>query len=181
MTTIKKIQNEDGTWLFLVPISGLLLTKSVNFEFKVDRVSFIAASHLPFRRKQYGFPSKISELRNRHKGLLNRFFSSEKVFATLRLQGKGRQLKETFLKLVREELAILSLSQLGYSRRRHNAFPAMSMEYKPSKLSYLLLNTNSANWIQQNTTKGKIGELALDASWKSFHNNFFFDDLIKII
>ncbi len=181
MTTAEEIQNEDGTWIFIAPIKGLILTKAVNFEYKVDHVTFISSSHLPYRRKRFGFPYTISDLRKKHHKCFNEFFSKERTFATLRLQGKGKDLREKFLRLVREELAILSLSQLGYGRRKHNAYPMIYKEHTSGITNYLLFNSDKLSITQQNQIIGKINRLVLDKRWKNFQSKVFFLNLVKII
>ncbi len=181
MTSVHEIQLENGTWLFLAPVSGLELSEYVNYEYKLDKVTFISSARLAQRRKRLGFSQKISELKNRAGGLIKDFFSEEKTYATLRLQGTGEELKEQFLKIVREELAILSLSQLGYSRRRYNSSLAMSREYSPSKIRCLLLNTDNNTWTQLNETTGKIQPLLLERRWSNFSKKIFFYNLVQII
>jgi len=181
MTTIHELQLEHGTWLFLAPVGGLELSEHVNYEYKLDKVTFISSARLPHRRKRLGFSQKISVLKNKTGGLIKDFFSEEKTYATLRLQGTGEELRDKFLKIVREELAILALSQLGYSRRRYNSSLAMSREYSPSKIRCLLLNTNNNTWTQLNETTGKIQRLLLERRWVNFSKKIFFYSLVNII
>ena len=181
MEALKKIEDEYGTWIFLVPVKDLILTKRVNFEYNIDRVNFISASRLPYRRNKFGFAVRISELRKKYHALLEWFFTDQKTYATLRLRGIGTETAKLFLNMVREELAIIALSQLGYSKRRYNSCPAMSQEYTASKLSYLVFNINSSNWSQQNVTTGKLGPLVIDDRWVNFATKVFFYDVVNII
>ena len=80
MTTIKEIEITDGTWLFLAPIRNLRLRKAINFEFTVNNVTFVDSSRLASRRKRFGFPYPVSEIKKRYKGFIDRFFQEEKTF-----------------------------------------------------------------------------------------------------
>ena len=181
MNTIKEIESTDGTWLFLAPIRNLRLFKATNFEFTVDSVTFVDSSRLANRRKRFGFPFPVSEIKKRYKGFIDRFFQKEKTFATLRLTGTGKQLKQRFINQINDELAIVSLSQLGYSRRRHNSAPVLSEERKLGKRSCLMLNVSTEASFQPNEVVGKIGPLNLDDRWLKFQKKVFFNNLLKII
>jgi hypothetical protein len=181
MTTIQQILNADGTWLFLAPIRNLHIGKAVDFEFTVNRVTFIDASRLAKRRKRYGFNRPISEIKKRYKGILDRFFEGEKTFATLRLTGNGKDLKQRFINQINDELSIISLSQLGYSRRRHNASPALSKGKTSGHRSSLMFNLTVGTSCQPNELVGKFVPLTLDENWKNFQKRVFFYDLLKII
>ena len=168
-------------YIFLAPVGGLELSKHVNYEYKIDKVIFISKDKLAFRRKRLGFPQKISDLKNIAGGLIKDFLSEEKTYATLRFQGTGEELKEKFLKSVCEELSILSLSQLVYSRRRHNSSLAMSREYFPPKTRCMLVNSDNSTLTQLNETTGKIQRLVLEQKWVKFSKKIFFTDLVNII
>lgn len=96
MNSINEIESTDGTWLFLAPVRNLRLHKVVNYELTVNRVTFVDATKLPYRRKRFGFPYPMSEIKKKYRGLLDRFFQEEKIFATLRMTGKGKLLKQRF-------------------------------------------------------------------------------------
>ena len=181
MTTIQQIESTDGTWLFLAPIRNLHIGKAVDFEFTVNRVTFIDASKLAKRRKKYGFNSPISEIKKRYKGILDRFFQEEKTFAILRLTGNGKDLKQKFIDQINDELSIISLSQLGYSRRSYNTSPVLSKEKILGHRSSLMFNLTTDTSYQPNEVVGKIGSLTLDENWKNFQKNVFFYNLLKII
>ena len=177
----KDLLQNSSNWLFVAPMSGLELTEAVNFEHRVDRVTFISSSRLARRRKRLGFNFKISELKEINPVFLGDFFSNKEAFAIFRLTGKAIDLKPKFLSILREEIAILALSQLGYGRRRNIANPALSQEYKPGNTKYLLLDTKASTWSQQGTIRGKIGTLVLDQGWRDFQRMSFYYDLLRII
>lgn len=180
MTTIAEVEQERGTWLFVAPIQNLIIRKDVNFEYRVDKVCFVDAKHFPLRRKRFGVPYRIGELKKKHH-FIGDFFNGENTFATMRLTGNGDKLKDKFLKTVRDELAILALSQLGYSQRKNNSNPILAYNIKPSLLSYLLINISPKKWALRNESLDKVNKLILEFRWNDFQNKFFFKDLIKII
>lgn len=181
MNTIEKIQNIDGTWVALTPIRNLFISDAIGFEIQINKVTFINASKLARRRKRYGFNSPMSAIKKRYKGMLDSFFNEEKTFATLRLTGKGKDLKQEFVNKINDGLSIISLSQLGYSRRRHNACPAISDEKPSGRRSCLMYNPSTSASYQPNEVVGKIGSLNLDTRWHNYQKKVFFYDLLKII
>lgn len=180
-TTITEIENTNGTWLFLAPIRNLQICAAVNFECKINQVIFVDASKLYKRRIKYGFAYPISDIKKRYKGFVDQFFSEEKTFATLRLTGKGKDLKQRFITQINDALAIISLSQLGYSRRRHNASPALSKGKAIESRSFFMLNLSNDRSYKSSEITGKFHTLHLDDYWCDFQKNSFFYDLVKII
>jgi hypothetical protein len=178
--SITEIQDEHGTWVFIVPISNLVLTKDTDYEFRVDRVTFVDSSKLPRIRKRLGFPYTIKNFKKRWPEALDRFFGHSRTFATMRLKGAGSEMKEKFLSHVRDELSLLTLSQLGYSRRRHQAVPCLSEEGKTGILSLLMINTTKDSWSQPNQKIAKWDELKLDKNWLRWQGYYFFP-LLDII
>ncbi len=181
MTTVKKIESTNGTWLFLAPIRNLLISNAADFEFRVNKVTFFDASRLAQRRKRYGFTRPISKIKKTYKGIIDSFFNEEKTFATLRLTGEGKKLKKEFIDQINDELSIISLSQLGYSRRRHNSSPTISQEKIIGHRRSLMFNLSVDTSYQPNEVVGKVGSLNLDSRWLNFQKQVFFFDLLKII
>ena len=181
MKTLQEIEESSGNWLFLMPIRGLILLEAVNFEFSVVNVTFIDAQRIANRRKRLGLPTTISKIKSQYKGSLDSFFEDHKTFATLRLTGKGKDLKNQFLNSVREELAIISLSQLGYGRRRSNSGPSVYYNESPERSTGLLFNLSNKTSYHKSEIIGKIGPLDLDRRWHNFQKRVFFYDLINIL
>ena len=98
--SIDEMREERGNWVFLIPISNLKLSEATNFEFRIDRVTVIASDELPRRRKRFGLPNRISEVRHRPKGMRDRVFDSP-CFATLRRNGKLKELERGVFDLIR--------------------------------------------------------------------------------
>jgi hypothetical protein len=85
------------------------------------------------------------------------------------------------LALIRDELALLNLSKLGYAKRSQIASPSISRERPTGSRSYLILRTDGKAWSQPNQAVGNLGALRLDGVWKRFHEKGFFHTLIRII
>lgn len=176
------IREVHSKWIYVVPINNLELTTDINYEFRIDKVTFVDSKRLPYIRKRLGFPQTIGNIKNNKcKFIIDRFFEGVKTFAILRLTGTPDDLEEEAIRRIREELSILSLSQLGFSRRRNNCFPQISQENPSGKRSFLIVNSENNTWIQANQTLGKVGVFILDKEWKQFHSNLYFPKLIKIL
>lgn len=178
---LKQFENQSGTWLFIVPIRGLELTNAVRNEYKVDRVTFVAATKLPYIWKRLGFPSPVSKIKKRNPWGMDKFFDASDTFATMRLTGNGSEQRAKFINYVKDELAILALSQLAYSRRRNNASPVLAEERSPDRYSYLMMNTGNESWSLGGERTEKFGNLRLDRLWMGHQQKMFFFDLLKII
>ncbi len=178
---MSKVKEEKGTWTFLVPIKNLILTDAVNFEFKVNRVTFVSTNKLSRRRKKFGIPESISDLRKK-KIWLNRFFSESDCFATLRQTGKFKDIEQLVLEIIREELSILSSSELVYAKRRNVAQLSISNEKARGSTSYYATNITTGSSTQSNKVLGSVSSLPLDFGWKDFNKrNGFFFNLLKIL
>ncbi len=179
MTLIDKIKSQRGSWLLVAPVSGLKLTKEVGEEISIDKITFVSKKRLPRVRKRLGFPMTIGELRN--KEWSNGFFEASDTYAVSNMGGIGIKKEEEFIKSARSELAILSLSQLGYGRRRHNACLSVSNEVRPGSLEYFMMNTVMKSWSLQHKISGRYNTLVLGSRWKRFQKFSFFYELIKLL
>jgi len=174
--------NKQGRWVCIAPIRGLALTDAVNYEYKVDRVTFIAARKLPHVRKRLGLPTTVSAMKMRDRvRLVSNFFLASDTFATMRLTGDLPEQRAKFEELVREELAILAASQLGYGSRRFNASPTLANERPPETVSFLGVNSKDNSLSVRGSVAEKIGDLRLDHQWLRSQRSAFFIDLIRLI
>jgi hypothetical protein len=164
--------SEPGKWVFIVPVSGVILTKDVNNEFRIKRVLLVSQEKLPRIRRRLGIPQRISDL----KGFAAGFFDAAPTFAVLQDSGKPDELKNKCLRLVKDELSILAVSQLGYSKRRFGIHPAIQGEPTVGRMSYLLHDTEGSRKILEDRLTGKIENLILHGRWKGFHRKFFSSD-----
>ncbi len=174
-----KIQDTQGSWVNIVPVMGVNLTKAVNNEITINRVTFIAIDKLSRVRKRFGIRIKISELKS--KPIYDTFFSSlGRTVAIVRFNGKPSEITTKSIRLIIEELEILSVSQLGYSKRRFNSHPSI-YSGAVSNLSYLCMNTKNDSALLNSQIVCKIGNLDLDDRWSNWQKDIFFTKLIKII
>lgn len=181
MTRVQVVEDRRGSWVLIAPVWGLELTEVVNHEFKVDRVTFVAARKLPRIWKRLGFPVPISQLRAHRGGILDPFFGNGKTFATMRLTGVGHEQRIRFLDFVRDELALLALSQLEYSHRSGNASPLLADGRNAESFSDLIIDTGHLNWRLARKRVDQFGSLRLDQSWVKWQKTFFFFDLVNIL
>jgi hypothetical protein len=185
MTSLK---DKDGNWLFITPIDGLELTKDVNEEFIINRVTFVSREKLPRIRKRLGFPTTISDLTKvvskRAKGFekhLKEFFLSSKTFAVLPYKGKPKEKEKDCIRLVREELEILSFSQLGWSKRQFNRRLIIKTVDKGHFYRTVDINQHKKELTYSLKKQFSPVPFILDKKWVAFHKRFFFFDFLKII
>jgi hypothetical protein len=179
--SIQEILDKEGSWVFIAPVSSLTLTKAVNFEYRVDKVTFVDGSKLPKIRKRLGLPSTIGGLKKQAPNALSKFVESGQAFACERLTGKGSQRQAEFFRHVRDELALLTLSQLGFCSRQHNANPTLANARPSREIDYLLFNGTMGWGVPFSEWTEKSASLKLDENWRGFHPEVFFFDLLKIL
>ena len=173
------VRDKKGKWVFIVPVFGLVLTDTVKNEITINKVTFISLKKLARVRKRFGIRKRISELKK--SDWKSYFFKqTETTVGIVRCSGIPSEISNNIIRLVEEELQILSTSQLGYVKRRYNFFPT---NYKgASSISrFLCLNTENDSGLLSNQLKGKAGDLVLDKRWLNFQKKVFFFNLMKII
>lgn len=183
-----KLTDKYGDWIFIIPVNGLKLTKDVNEEFVVNRVTFVTKEKLPRIRKRLGLPATLSDLteiidKNDRgiKPIIKDFFESSKVFAVLPYKGRPNEKQKDCIRIVREELDILSLSQLGWSTRKFNKRIEIKTSDKVLIYKTIDINKHKIELTHGLKTTFSPVPLILDKRWVSFHKRFFFFELIKII
>ena len=174
--------SRNESWTFLIPIGNLVLTEAVGREFKVDRVTFVHRDRLPLVRERLRLGVRVSELKKRRR--LKRFFEVAETYAVVTESGSRRDVERRCLEMVREELHLLSLSQLGYSRALMKPIVPKG-EVVHSYVDYLTVRSraaaqDTAHWDSFHITAQK-GDVVMDASWKRFQNKLFFANLLKIL
>ena len=173
------IQNTKGSWVYIVPVMGVNLTNAVSNEITINRVTFISTEKLARVRKRFGIRRKLSELKS--KPIYKSFFSHlGRTAAVVRFSGKPSEITTKAIRLIVEELEILSVSQLGYSKRRFNSHPSIYTG-SVSNLSYLCMNTTNDYALLNHQIVGKKGDLDLDDRWYKWQKDIFFIKLIRII
>lgn len=179
MKTVNDILSEKGSWIFIVPIKGLILTEAVNREFLMSKVLFVDHQKLPYIRKRFGIPQRISELKTLKS--TKEFFDSAQTFALFPHYGVAIGKRTKCLRVVRDELAILTLSQLGVRKRRFNSHPGIMCEFSRGPIDSWFINLQGkGNIFNRQMSKGFV-PLHLDNEWKRVHRNSFYLKLLKII
>jgi len=173
----QRIMNQDGSWCFFVPISGVVLTNDFKNEFHIQRVLLIEGKKILRVRKRLGLPKKISELQPLYK----EFFDKTKTFAVVRHTGKLDETKVICRKIISEELAILSASQLGYMKRRFGAHPSIHGAIHVGNVSEVIINSNDRRSVLGERLVGKSDNIVISNHWRNYQSNAFFEKLLKIL
>ncbi len=167
-------------WTVIAPVGHVELTAAVNYEFRINRVRLVATDRLQGRRRRLGVPWRVSEMRSQKHGIFKRFLGEAPVVAIVRVSGTVNDLERTVATLLRNELAILGASQLGYAKRRSAAAPAILGEHAAMHHSLLWISSNGA-WTQPNRTFGSFATLRLDEDWMQFQRQVFFNNLLRVL
>jgi hypothetical protein len=120
-------------------------------------------------------------MEDRSEGMKKHFFEGRETFGIVRDTGTLDKLNPVVFRRARDELAILAVSQLGYSRRKWMAVPAMAGERPAVKHSYLAINANDSSWSQSSSIVSALEPLILNEQWLRFHEGLFFFDLVRIL
>ncbi|WP_290649979.1 hypothetical protein [Aquisalimonas sp.] len=179
MSALSELKSQKGLWLFVVPVSGIKLLDAIGQEITIDKITFVGRKKLPAVRKRLGFPLKISEIKSRIKK--DDFFDESEVYAVAKFGGSGKEKELEFLETARDELDILSLSQLGFGRRRRNACLSIANENRPGSLKYFMMNTKEKSWSLKRQRSGKFMTLELGSDWKRFQKLSFFERLLDVV
>jgi hypothetical protein len=176
---VLQISLTRGTWVYVIPVSGLHLTSVVNEEVTIERVTFITVRKLARVRKRLGLPEPISRLRLRY--TMVDFLSDEsQVVAVIRHTGKPHEIEAIVRKNVTEALWLLSASQLGFKKRRHSSFPVIGGK-TARRFVQLCINVDSSGGICSGRTEGKLQNLITNEFWVSYNREMFFRNLLRIL
>lgn len=170
------------SWTYLVPIGNLMLTEAVGREFKVDRVAVVHRDRLPLVRERLSLGVRVSELKKRRR--LKRFFEVAEAYAVVTESGSRREVERRCLEILREELHLLSLSQLGYSLRALTRPIVPEGEAVRSYVNFLTVCSRAP--AQDSAPRDGLvplqkRDMVMDAGWKRFQNELFFTNLLKIL
>lgn len=175
-------KNKNNVWTFIMPVSGVDLTKYVNNELKIKRVLLVSKKKLPFIRKRLGISRKISELKNSTFGEPYTFIlNSSETIAIVRETGESESVINKCRKIIQDELSILSASQLGWSKRRFNASIKPQISNGGESFYFILLNNFNEKGKFSSEVADKLVALSLDGRWKDSAKRNFFKNLLKVI
>lgn len=173
------LQEKEGDWIFLTPVGNLVLTNSVNKEFKVDRVLFVDQKKLPRIRKRLGLNARVSEIKK--STAHTNFFEHANTYAVMRTKGRPVDLETECFRTIRDALSILALSQLGYSKRRFVGQLSLLGEHKVPSIEHFFLNKNDSSKLTKAQLTKNPSPLILDERWNKFQKQMFFTNLMKIL
>jgi hypothetical protein len=169
----------NGTWVYLIPVSGLRLTTVVKEEFIIDRVTFISIRRLTRVRKRFGLPEPISKLRLRY-AMVDFLSDQDQVVAVIRHTGKPHEIDAIVRKNVMEALWLLSASQLGFKKRRYGSFPVVGGT-TARRFAQVCINVDSNGSIFSVRTEGKSQDLVADKLWVAYNKQIFFRNLLGVL
>lgn len=179
MKSVTEIKDEKGQWIFVIAVSGLNISKEVGEELTVHKITFVSKNKLKRIRKRLNFPWTIKELKEKFNDAT--LLEESEVYATGSFGGVGAEKEQEFLRTVKDELDILSLSQLGYGRRRNNADLHISNGKRNGTLKYLAINKTKMTSTRTLSHSGRFHTLSLDKRWHSFHKTHFFFELLSLL
>jgi len=160
-------------------VDQLYLTEAVDREFRVDRVRFVDRDKLPYVRKKLGLGVRVSELKKHPWS--KELFERSPAFAIVRGSGTQEEVEQQCLGLVREELILLSLSQLGYSRRKQIGPVVPAGEVSHASMHYLLARSQDMTGRLKWQRTAPLAPMDLDGRWKDYQDDGFFTKLLKIL
>ncbi len=172
-----KVQDMAGKWLFIAPVGNLALTRDVQNEFKVKRVTFITGAK--FRRILKRLKIDPSRIKNNRQ--FDKVLKPESTLAFLHQSGKPSEIKSQCLQMIRDELNILASSQLYYRQRRSSCTLGLIGEYRRGVNEHAFLNTNTKAGLIGTSLADNLIPLTLDKQWKNYHRDSFFGRFLKIL
>lgn len=176
-TISAKIQDMEGKWLFIAPVGNLDLTKDVQNEFKIKRVTFITGAK--FRRIFKRLKIDPSRLTNNRE--IKKVLKPECTLAFLHQSGKPSKIKPQCFQMIRDELNILAASQLYFRKRRSSCKLGLIGEYKRGVNEHVFLDTKTKAGLIGWSVTDNLVSLTLDKQWKDCHKGSFFGRFIKIL
>lgn len=173
--------NSKGHWVYIVPVTGVNLTDEVQNEFRIKRVLLVKREKLHRIRQRLGITKRLSE----HRPLWQDFFEGEETFAVVQHTEEPENARKICRRLVQDELSLLAVSQLGFTKRRLGPHPTIKGLESGNHIVNLMIETGESSTqhrvLFQGKITGKLEDLYLNALWKNFQREMVFDRLLKIL
>jgi len=177
-------------WLFVTPVVNLEIEKGLRPRIVVGRVEFVRADKLPYIRKRFNIPYRISELRHNNPWFDDLLRKNSTLALIYVKTGKGRDFKKVVYSYcfpaIQEATTILSLSRCVYTRRRHREIFGLGVQPARAWQSYVFLERGHAvkepyvPWGGQ--LEGAFSPFVIDKHWWNWHRKYgFFFDLLDIL
>lgn len=176
-----EVREKRASWICVAPVQNVILTDAIDHELQIDRVTLVSYDNLPYRRRRFGFPQRISELRDRMPRMFEHFFGEVETVAIQRLTGTPDDIEEQFLQTVRDELAIVALSRMGLARRHSRAAPMLANERPAGDVQYMMVDDSDAAVVSSGQVLEPMRPLEFDQLWRRRHEDWFFFDLLEIL
>lgn len=175
LTKDRLVPTRSKTWVFLAPVVSLQLTNDVHREFTVDRVTFIHGEKLPRVRRRFGIKKKLSQFDE----YIKRYFAHN-ALAVLRTNASTKEMHRKCRQIVADEAAILSLSYLGYDKRKYGRAMGLPGARATEEHDDLFINTGDASASTFGRCSNARLPMRLDGGWKRFQRLYYFK-LLKIL
>lgn len=164
----------------MLPVGEVILMEAVDREFRVDRVTLVHKDKLPRVRKRLGLGVPVSEIKRIIRG--SDFFESGNAFAVVRYTGEPEEVEPRAMELIREELFILAVSQLGYHKRNQMGPIVAPGEVPHPYITYLAVSSEDSTPFGDLLKRtAPIGQVVLGGRWKNYQDKVFFTNLLKIL
>jgi hypothetical protein len=171
---------QKDRWTVAVPVSNLEFDHRGPQEFRVDRVVFVSARSFARKRRRFGLPWRLSDVRKDSYGVLDEFIAKAPVLAVARVTGTRDSRERETMNLLRDEIAIIAASQLGYAKRCLVSAPAIVGE-RPGTSEEVMWVGQSKAWTVEYRRSGPMGPLRLSKEWATFQKKAFLPRLLKIL
>lgn len=179
LSDLSIIRTKRGKWVFIAPVTGVELFNREYKTFPMQRVTLVDKNILPFIRKRFHIPQPISQIKKRLRTL--EIFDKSETLAVVPFSGTIENIERKCLELVRNELAILSMSRLGYSKRRHHMHIGLHGDRPLRDIRYVFIETQGETRTGRIDYPEKCDPLRLNNWWKNFHKRGFFFKFLQII
>ncbi len=166
-------------WIYIAPIAGVILTDDTKHEFRINNINLISAKKLLKNKRKYGLVKAFTNPST--KKIYDEFFQISDTYAITWHSGEVENAQIFCRKMVRKELAILAISQLGYGRRRLGPYPTLHGEGHIKMVREFLFDTKGDGIKFSGQVTGNMQGLALHGNWLNFQKENFFIKLLKIL
>jgi hypothetical protein len=179
--TVRAANARKGDYVFITPVANVTLTDAVNNEFSINRVLFVNGRKLPRIWKRLGIHTPYSEIRKSSGKTYLDLLDEAKTFAVIFQKESWDGILVSSYRLIRDEISILALSQLGYAKRRFMSNISIMGEHGVPRISYAVFSRDSSFKGRGGRLTGNPGELILNNTWKDFQRHGFFSKLLRIL
>jgi hypothetical protein len=166
---------------FITPIKNVIFDKSVKKkQLQIDRVLLVSKQRLPYIRKKLNISKPLSKLKFRDK-VAPSFLSMHNTYAIIRSTNVDKESYKVFFSMVKDAINILSLGELGWSKRQSHSLPLIHSFNDVGRYDYMIINNDQPVHFPGWSLYGNIMPLYISSRWYNYHRHAFFLKLLKII